>query len=62
MKKIEIQKTVKPFGFGKSEQKTLEAVKFKNGKIAYLDDDEIRTLNSVDDLKSSSDLKIVEKA
>jgi len=62
MEEIEIQKTVQGCGFtAKPEVKTLEAVKFKNGKIAYLDGQTIHSLESEAALEEYPDLKIVKK-
>jgi len=62
MEEIEIQKTIPGVGFtGKDEVKQLEAVKFKNRKIAYLDGQTIRSLESEAALEEYPDLKIVKK-
>ncbi len=63
MEEIEIQKTVNGCGFtAKSEVKQLEAVKFKNGKIAYLDGQSVLSLDSEAAIEEHPDLKIVKKA
>ena len=60
MEEIKIEKTVHGVGFvGKPEVKELEAVKFKNGKIAYLDGQEIRSLESEAAIEDYPNLKIV---
>lgn len=38
---LEIKQSTQGFGFVKPVQKSMEAVKFSNGKIAYLNDEEV---------------------
>lgn len=60
MEEITIEKTTPGVGFvGKPEVKTLEAVKFKNGKIAYLDGQTIRSFESEAALEDYPLFKIV---
>lgn len=63
MEEIELEKTIAGVGFvGKGEVKRLEAVKFKNGKIAYLDGQTVHSVESEAALEEYPNLKIVKKA
>ncbi len=60
MEPIEIEKTTNNCGFtAKAEVKVLEAVKFKNGKIAYLDGQSILSLESEAAIEDYPNLKIM---
>ncbi len=63
MEEIEIQKTINGVGFtAKPEVKILEAVKFSNGKIAYLDGQTLYTLASEAAFEEYPNLTVVKKA
>ncbi len=62
MEEIEIQKTINGIGFiAKPEVKILEAVKFSNGKIAYLDGQTVRSLDSESAFEEYPNLVVVKK-
>lgn len=61
MKSIKLEKITEGMGFvAKPTVKVLEGVKFANGKIAYLDGQDVRVLNHESELEDRHDLKIVE--
>jgi len=63
MEEIEIQKTINGMGFiARPEVKILEAVKFSNGKIAYLDGQTLYTLASEAAFEEYPNLTVVKKA
>ncbi len=60
MEEIRVQKTNKTIGFiNKPDVRLLEAVRFSNGKIAYLDGQTVRVLDSEAAAEDYPDLKIV---